>query len=584
MVDSFLRFEQRFYLPAHPEQCLFTGPDGQHSVADWLQRVADWQVTLDRVMAQQPGFRRCAVYHNDLAEFSTILMALWSRGLVACVPGANTPGTSTALSPLVDAFAGEFGDSAKPLLEATAGLGQQPLQALSEALDYSSVLLEIFTSGSSGEPQAIPKTLRQMAAEVTVIEGLWGALMQRHCALGTVSHHHIYGILYRLLWPLASGLPMWTHTCAFIEDVAAAITICGDCFMVSSPTHLSRLPDAFDWQPIRQHCTLVLSSGAPLPASASLATHAAIGVDVAEIFGSSETGGIAWRRQHNPAHTQWTPVPGVDVRVDADSQCLQIRSPYLQQDDWYATSDRVEIGPDQSFTLIGRVDKIVKVEGKRLSLTAMDNQLFTHPLISAARSLVLQSRRVEVAAVICLSAAGLAYLETQGRKALIDTLRHHLLDHVERPLLPRRWRIVLALPCNSQGKTLQQDLLELFASRPDQPVILTERLHHDALTLDLQIPADLQYFVGHFPRHPILPGVVQIDWASRFGRHYLAVQGAFCGMKNIKFVNPILPGDHITLTLSLKNRDDSGDVAFAYRQGDKINASGVISFAGSTAT
>ncbi len=64
MVDSFLRFEQRFYLPAHPEQCLFTGPDGQHSVADWLQRVADWQVTLDRVVAQQhgavpPGRRLC---------------------------------------------------------------------------------------------------------------------------------------------------------------------------------------------------------------------------------------------------------------------------------------------------------------------------------------------------------------------------------------------------------------------------------------------------------------------------------------------------------------------------------------------
>jgi 3-hydroxymyristoyl/3-hydroxydecanoyl-(acyl carrier protein) dehydratase len=37
-------------------------------------------------------------------------------------------------------------------------------------------------------------------------------------------------------------------------------------------------------------------------------------------------------------------------------------------------------------------------------------------------------------------------------------------------------------------------------------------------TYRLRVPPTLEHFRGHFPGFPILPGVVQLDWAVRFGR------------------------------------------------------------------
>ncbi|WP_221793304.1 AMP-binding protein [Oceanobacter mangrovi] len=586
MADNFTRFEQRYQSPADPQALLFYGQQGNLTVADWLQRVADWQLRLQQAKAENPALLRCAVYHPDLAEFTAILFALWSQQLISCVPGANNPGTVEALAPLVDAFAGDFDvRTSKPWLDAEAGCGAEPLTALAQALDYHAPLLEIFTSGSSGEPKAIAKALRQMAVETTALEQLWGSdLDADSCSIGTVSHHHIYGMLYRQLWPLAEGRPMWRDTCAFIEDVSSALPMLANpsFLLVSSPTHLSRLPDNFDWQALRQHSRMIFSSGAPLPETASVESARRFDTNVNEILGSSETGGIAWRRQHRAEQSHWTPGPGIDVRVSPDNQCLEIRSPFLADLEWYATTDRVQLQPDNTFTLLGRTDRIAKVEGKRLSLTAMDQQLQQSPFIEEARSLVLHGHRDEVAAVLSLTEAGRQQLQQQGRKALLEGFKQTLLLHFERPLLPRKWRIVLEIPRNSQGKTLLQDLLDRFEASERWPTIMTEQRVGEAdnpeLQLDLQIGTGLRWFDGHFDNYPILPGVVQTDWAIALARRYLDFPARFCGMKNIKFANPIVPGDRVSLTLSLKARQDGVDLQFSYRSGDKANSSGAISF------
>ncbi len=597
-----LRLEAQCLAPAS-DAPLFLSQQGIMTLAQWQQRVADWQSAL-----KATSVKRLAVYHENLAEFSAIVFAAWSQGIVCCVPGASNPGTVNALNTQVDAFAGQFSGlpegAEKPLLSAT----ENSADFSCSPLDYQRELLEIFTSGSSGEPKAIPKSLRQMSAEVTALEALWGEQVQQTCAIATVSHHHIYGMLFRMLWPLASGRTMWAETCPFTEDISAALPIGGDCYVISSPTHLSRLPNNFDWQALRKHTRVVFSSGAPLPQDASFAAAEAFASSVNEILGSSETGGMAWRRQHDADFSRWTPMPGILIRQNPDDQCLQIQSPFLADkftpgagNAWYNTTDRIELINDASFRLLGRIDRIEKVEGKRLSLSAMDQQLSAHPLIRDARSLVLKAHRTEVAAVLELSDAGADFVADQGRKPLLAELKNHLLNYFERPLLPRRWRIVLAIPRNSQGKTLQQDLINLFhlqsagqdactpaqqPARPQHPLILAEFSRDGQLSLDMQVPANLHYFDGHFDEHPILPGVAQLDWVAKYAESYLGIRGSFCGMKNVKFVNAILPGDSVTLSLSVKQRAESDDVVFRYFQnkggkgqkGEVTNASGVICF------
>lgn len=85
-------------------------------------------------------------------------------------------------------------------------------------------------------------------------------------------------------------------------------------------------------------------------------------------------------------------------------------------------------------------------------------------------------------------------------------------------------------------------LPELLALRP--------RDEDDALTMDLHVPPELAHFPGHFPGIPILPGVVQIDWAIRLARQHLNVQGEFESMENIKFQALVLPDARLTLVLT----------------------------------
>ena len=108
------------------------------------------------------------------------------------------------------------------------------------------------------------------------------------------------------------------------------------------------------------------------------------------------------------------------------------------------------------------------------------------------------------------------------------------------------------------------------------PEILAER-RPDAgrVELDLRVPADLEYFAGHFPGAPVLPGVVQIDWCVRLAGDRLPVRGAFRALEQVKFLAPILPETRLRLDLELKDGDR---LKFAYFEGEKKYSSGTIVF------
>jgi acyl-coenzyme A synthetase/AMP-(fatty) acid ligase len=242
----------------------------------------------------------------------------------------------------------------------------------------------------------------------------------------------------------------------------------------------------------------VFSSGGPLPPEAAADALRHTGRSPIEVFGSSETGGIAWRQRAVQAD-RWTALPGIAWRLQ--DGFLAVRSPHLADDDWYVCADRALPAGDDSFVLAGRADRIVKIEEKRVSLTQIEQRLAASPLVREARVVMVElDVGTRVAAAVVPGDAGQALLDTHGRAALTAALRAQLADAVDPVALPRRWAFVPALPCNAQGKTTEAMLRDLFRRTvPAAHWLDAEANSATSATAALEVTDDLAIFDGHSP-------------------------------------------------------------------------------------
>ncbi|MDG9884374.1 acyl-CoA synthetase family protein [Pseudomonas sp. GD04058] len=484
---------------------------------------------------QARGVKRLAVYLEDAAELAVALLGAWRAGVEVLLPADLQAQTRQRWNAEVDLWLSEQDQRPAELFAA----------ALAPAdLDLDTCRLSLCTSGSSGAPKRIDKCLRQLANEVNNLEALWGAGLGEACIIGSVATQHIYGLLFRVLWPLCAGRSFVRRQLPFPEDLQRASREHPAFAWVASPALLKRMGDNLDW-PALSTVRQVFSSGGELPAEAARELHQRLGQWPTEILGSSETGGIAWRQ----GESLWQPFAGIRLSQNDDG-ALCIASPYLPAGHIEESADAVSFDGHGRFRLLGRLDRIVKLEEKRIALPMLEQALLQHPWIEDARLGVIHGNRASLGALLQLGAKGMHALRNQGRRAVTDALRQHLAGHCEPLALPRRWRLLRQLPYTAQGK-LPQALVDnlLMAPRPFGPEVVGERQVDGELHLDLVVPADLAYFNGHFPKTPVLPGVVQVDWAIALGQPLLDSPRRFAGMEVLKFQQLVRPGDQVLLTL-----------------------------------
>lgn len=506
---------------------------------------------------QARGARSVALYLEDAGELAIALLGAWRAGVTVLLPGDAQARSRQRLGAQVDLW-----------LDGLDGIDGEALPPA--ALDPDACRLVLCTSGSSGAPKLIDKSLRQLASEVEALEQLWGHDLAGATILGSVAAQHIYGLLFRVLWPLCAGRPFWRRALPFPEDLQRESLGQPAFAWITSPALLKRMGDNLDWQALGA-VRGVFSSGGALPAEVCAELGVQLGQQPTEIYGSSETGGIAWRQ----GGELWTAFPGVNLSL-SDAGALRIASPYLPTEHVEQSMDAAELQSDGRFLLRGRLDRIVKLEEKRISLPMLEQALTQHDWVADARLGVVQEGRAFLGALLALSPAGLHALRNQGRKTVTEALRKHLAGHCEAIALPRRWRLLLELPYSNQGKLAQSTVDELAAApRPTQVTPRKIDLVEGEWQLELDVPPDLAHFTGHFPQTPVLPGVVQIDWAQRLACELIAeLPPRFCGMEVLKFQQLVRPGDRIQLTLRFDA--ERGKLYFAYRNGDAPCSSGRI--------
>lgn len=415
-----------------------------------------WRRQLDTVISyckQQPG-SRVLLFQPDCYLFSLWFCALAHLGKTIFLAPNSQP------------------DTLQQLQHETDWQVPEKLPVLTENTPYSDCLtfsadtqVIFFTSGSTGTPKLVVRQLSQLLIEVSTLEQHFGSKLPANTVFAaTVSHQHIYGLLFRILWPLSYGYRLHRPQLNYFEQWQQLLPS-GDMILIASPAHLSRFEEIPQLTANQHHLHAIFSSGGPLADHLPAFYYQHLGLAPLEIFGSTETGGIAYRQRPH-GYSAWQAFSNITLALSADSRLI-IRSPYVNNNADYQTQDIAELLADNRFELSGRADRIVKVEEKRLSLIELEQYCLQHPLVNAAAALVLPEglagNRAQLAVVLALTTEGLQQLEQQGPRTISQLLKQHLLQRFEQVLLPKRFRYVAQLPYNEQGKLPRQQLESLFS-------------------------------------------------------------------------------------------------------------------------
>lgn len=426
-----------------------------------------------------------------------------------------------------------------------------------------------YTSGSTGQPKKIPRSLRQLLNEVQGLDASF-QLPEQSIAIATVSHQHIYGLLFKLLWPLASGRCFYQTQLAFPEDVAdiqkklAAFKM--NNYVASSPALLKRWTSDV----LLQDCLTVYSSGGKLESG----IRPYVNRPITEVFGSSETGGIAHRKQDDAL---WTPFANVDIQA-GEQQELQVRSNHAFSKDWIFTGDKVEVidavNPKSPFRLLGRLDRIVKLEEKRLSLDTIEQKIVELDEIVQCHVLILEREHRQIlVCVAILSEQARQQLQSSNKAQCVAAIKVQLNSKLESIAIPRQWRFLTQLPQNAQSKLNKQYMKSLFQPML-LPIVLEQQNEPDQVLYRLEFSPELECFKGHFPDYPIFPGVGQIGFIQHFARQTWAELEWCNGFEQLKFQDLIQPYMVLQLKLSRKLHK----VSFVLSHAEQTLASGRLLF------
>ncbi len=585
-----------------PEHEVAFARDGARSFADFSGRVAALAAELRRRRGA-----RFLLYTEDSYAFAVGLLAVAHAGATALLAPNRQPGTIASLSEQVD---GAIVDASVAALELARlpridPLGLAPLAGASfDALDLELAIAELSTSGSTGPGKAVAKALRHLDREIAALESLFGARLGPDSRVfATVSQQHLYGLLIRVLWPLAAGRAFCADTYLHTEELFPRLRQSeGGFALVTTPVHLRRMRADAHLPGLRATSRAIFSSGGPLDEAVAVAIAELTGDAPIEIFGSTETGGVAWRQQTRAGeNAAFRAFPNVELELCSEPGLeaqLVVRSPYASlgptvpgragaageaQLQETRMGDRAELLGDGRFRLLGRADRIVKIGEKRLALPEMESALRAHPFVADAALVPFElAGDARVGAVVALSDAGQGALDAQGRRALGATLAEHLAAYWDRVLLPRVWRYVAELPRDAQGKTPQAALIELLESSGERapvlaPVLLSEQRSAQRLERELCVPAELAFLEGHFPGQPIVAGVVQLHWVMAAAAELLGAAPVVRALEGLRFREALVPGQRFTLLVELSESRER--LRFELRADARIFSSGRVRLA-----
>ena len=428
--------------------------------------------TFGEVYAMAAGFR--AALSGPEFQGTFICLAVDDRAVMAAVLLAalhpSQPSGPTLLLPfalstpalarmqLLTGFTAAICDVDRDLPTGTAiirppaGTSAEP--ATSAPVSPQAELLRIFTGGSTGTPQIWSKTGENLFGEGFSLARHF-AVTEKDCIVATVPPYHIYGLLFSVILPLVSGASVIMDSPSYPGEIADAIQQQGATLLAGIPPHYRALHGK---KVAASALRLAFSSAGMLDADDNEAFTHLNKVGIVEVYGSTETGGIATRNR-SAGETSFTTFPTVEWTIKEERLC--VRSPYLSPelpmagDGYFTTGDRVEQCGTTQFILKGRVDGVTKVGGKRVELEEV-------------RAIIKKVRTVSDCVVMALPEPGgrehriVALI--QGTEVEMDLLRKTLVTSLEFYALPRLLKTIDRIPLQENGKYDRDAIIGLLTT------------------------------------------------------------------------------------------------------------------------
>lgn len=122
-----------------------------------------------------------------------------------------------------------------------------------------------------------------------------------------------------------------------------------------------------------------------------------------------------------------------------------------------------------------------------------------------------------------------------------------------------------------------RDMLECLPSPAEGfPRVLSIGAEPPHTRIELDVPEDLCWFSGHFPGQPVLPGIVQLHWATLVCRLLYGFEGVPREVKRLKFKKLVIPPTALELVVSQQGEQAA---VFRFSSLGDVNSEGKILFA-----
>lgn len=553
--------EVGFPITARPPEAVIAWHDGRTVTVS--EMLGDAEGLARRLPEHGVLINACASRYAFLVGFVACLM----RGRACLLPGERSAQRLAALRathPQARVLT-DVGGLANGLAAAMPGVPALEVGVLTGARAHNPAGLAAsddastiaFTSGSTGAPVPHARSWRSQARQLDAVARRFGLDGPATVAVvATVPHAHMYGFECTVLLPLRANVAVHSGIPLYPDDVRRALeAVPAPRMLVTSPVHLRALAGAAaSLGDIR----MVLSATAPLSSELATAVEASAHTEVYEIYGCTEAGSVASRRTVGDG--RWTPFDGLAVTVrDAGAgegaggfQVTLPREPAA-----IALHDVLALEGDGRFQLIGRVEDMVKVGGKRASLAALNRALLD--IAGVVDGAFVMPDHADPDAAGTIRPVTLVVAPTLTAKGVLEGLRRR----IDPAFVPRRVVMPDALPRDAVGKLTKAQVATLLAASSG-----------DEVTAAVAFPADHPALAGHFPGQPVFPGVVVLDAVAAQARASFGL-GPLAEVIQAKFIGAVPPG--ATATVRLRRRVPTR-VVFELRLDGALLSSGELAF------